>query len=110
MAIKYKPYMYMRQEIPPKTLVVIHIAIKKSEKSFIIIKDYSRQKCFYMHGYSIRDNSIKNTNDKISIVWRKTATEIDETFQVCSKSNSELHTISWRLTYFRLLKTNKRAQ
>lgn len=47
-----------------------------------------------MHGYSIRDNSIKNTNDKISIVRRKTATEIDETFQVCSKSNSELHTIS----------------
>lgn len=42
MAIKYKPYMYMRQEIPPKTLVVIHIEIKKSEKSFIIIKDYSR--------------------------------------------------------------------
>lgn len=63
-----------------------------------------------MHGYSISDNSIKNTNDKISIVWRKTATEIDETFQVCSKSYSELHTISWRLTYFRLLKTNKRAQ
>lgn len=67
MAIKYKPYMYMRQEIPPKTLVVIHIAIKKSEKSFIIIKDYSRQKCIYMHGYSIRDNSIKIQMIKLAL-------------------------------------------
>lgn len=110
MAIKYKPYMYMRQEIPPKTLVVIHIVLKKIWKIIHYYQRLFKTKCIYMHGYSIRDNSIKNTNDKISIVWRKTATEIDETFQVCSKSYSELHTISWRLTYFRLLKTNKRAQ
>lgn len=33
-----------------------------------------------MYGYFIRDNSIKNINDKISIVWRKIVIEIDEIF------------------------------
>lgn len=33
-----------------------------------------------MYGYFISDNSIKNINDKISIVWRKIVIEIDEIF------------------------------
>lgn len=38
MAIKYKPYMYMRQEFPPIKLVVIHIAIKNLKNHSLLSK------------------------------------------------------------------------